>query len=106
MCKNFAIYCDKKRATTIKIHKAECNFVKSHEANEDEWFCAPTYANAHALCRFLEKATKLDSTDCKFCNPKSDETSFPVLDDDYDDKDMRVARMSKHAAISYQRYGI
>lgn len=106
MTVNYAIYCDKKRATTIKIHKAECNFVKSHQANDDEWFCATTYVNARALCGHLEKAAGLASTDCKFCNPKPEQTAFPVMDEEYDEEDMKVARMAKNAAISYERYGI
>tara|TARA_Y100001936_G_C16016723_1_gene636917 strand:+ start:691 stop:909 length:219 start_codon:yes stop_codon:yes gene_type:complete len=66
---NFAIYCDTKRASTIKIHKTECSFVESHEGHDHEWFFARTYANAKIIAELLEKDRNLQSADCGHCKP-------------------------------------
>ena len=103
---SFAIYCDKERATDIKIHKVECSFVKSHEAHDDEWFYAPTYANAYYICKHLKKTTELSISDCKKCNPKPEEGSIPIHGDNYDDDDTKIARTAKNAQDTYEKYGV
>ena len=68
---NLAIYCDTKRASDIKIHKAECGYHKNHEGHDHEWFYAPTYQNAKIIVGLLEKDRNLGSSDCEHCKPST-----------------------------------
>ena len=94
---NFAIYCDTERATTIKIHRKECKFIKSHEGHDHEWFWAPTYANARIIVELLEKDRRLGSTDCVHCGPKPSQgdSALSINDDEIDPELEKQMKRSK-----------
>ncbi|CAE6488085.1 hypothetical protein [Candidatus Nitrosotenuis uzonensis] len=66
----YAIYCDTKRATDIKIHKSDCGHIKKLEGHDNEWFYAPTYTNAKIIADLLGKDRNLGNSDCQHCKPQ------------------------------------
>ncbi|RNJ78455.1 MAG: hypothetical protein D9C04_07355 [Nitrosopumilus sp. B06] len=65
----FTIYCYKERATEIKIHKVTCGDHKKDQGHDDEWFYAPTYANAKIIANLLHQVRDLVVKDCGNCKP-------------------------------------